>query len=348
VRVLVTGATGFVGSHTARALVRAGHDVRVLARDPAKVPAVFGNGPRLDVVTGDMTDALAVRRALEGCDAVVHAAALVALRAKDAARVLVANRLGVERVVGGAVEAGIARVVYVSSAVALFRSGGAAQGPITGASPVGDGASAYARSKADCERYVRALQERGASIRTTYPGGVFGPDDPALSESNRGLLALFRDAAVVTDGGLQVVDVRDVAAAHARLVDAPPGAGRHMLGGHFVRWSELVDAFEAITGRRFRRVPVPGAILRAAGAAADVVKRVWDFDLPLTREAAQIMTSWPPPGAPDDELRALGVTFRPLHETLGDTLAWMHTTGILAADRVGALARSRAATSSPA
>jgi len=332
--VLVTGATGFVGSHTVRALLRAGHRVRVLVRRPEALAATFGPdlAGRLEMVVGDMTDAVAVARALDGQEAVVHAAALVRLERRHAARVLAANRAGVERVVGGAVGQGIERIVYVSSAVALFRPGGP---PITSSSPVGNGDGAYTRSKAECEAYVRGLQARGAPIRTTYPGGVFGPDDPGLSESNRGLLTLFRDVAVVTGGGLQLVDVRDVADAHVRLLELAPGPGRHMLAGHFLRWAELIDLFEEITGRRFRRVPIPSAALRAAGALCDVIKRVRDFELPLTREAARIMTQWVPVGA--DAASALGIEFRDSRQTLRDTLVWMNRARGLPASLLGAL-----------
>ena len=93
-RVLVTGGTGFVGSHTVAALARDDHEIRLLARDPDKVERVFA--PRDiaidDVVVGDVTDAETVAKAMDGCDAVIHAAALVALRATDAAKVLATNQ----------------------------------------------------------------------------------------------------------------------------------------------------------------------------------------------------------------------------------------------------------------
>ncbi len=337
-RVLVTGATGFVGSHTTRALLRAGHDVRVLVRRPEQLPSIFGRdlAGRLDVVTGDMTDASAVGRALAGQDAVVHAAALVRLERRHAARVLEGNRAGVEHVVGGAVARGIERILYVSSAVALFQPGGPA---ITRDSPVGTGENAYMRSKAECERHVRELQARGAPIRTSYPVAVLGPDDPGLSAANRALLALFRDVAVVTRGGLQMVDVRDVARAHVHLLGLPAASGRHILAGHFLRWGELVDRFEQLTGRRFRRVHAPAALLAAAGSVCDAIKRVWDFELPLTREAARIMTEWVPVVADgeDEGERPPGLGFRDVRATLRDTLLWLHDTRALPARTLGSL-----------
>jgi dihydroflavonol-4-reductase len=337
-RVLVTGSTGFIGSHAARALLDAGYEVRLLARSAEKVRRVFGPelSRRFDVMPGDMTDADAVSRALEGQQAVVHAAAVVALERKHAARVLANNRRGVEVVVGGAVDAGIERVLYVSSVAALFRSGGP---PLTTEAPVGDGGSAYTRSKAECEEYVRALQARGAPIRTMYPAGVIGPDDPGLSEANRGVLAFFRDAPIVTDGGLQMVDVRDVARAHVRLLDARAAPGRHMLAGHFLPWAELVDLFEEITGKKLRRLPIPGAALRAVGVVADWIKWVWDFQFPLSREAMQIMTQWTPAREARQDAE-LGIVFRDPRETLRDTLLWLNATGTLPANRLGLLAGS--------
>jgi dihydroflavonol-4-reductase len=319
----------------ARALLDAGHETALLVRSPDKVERVFGPelARRLEAVEGDMTDERAVSRAVRGRQAVIHTAAVVALERKHAARVLRDNRRGIEVVVGSAVAAGIERVLYVSSTVALYR---ARQPTITTETLADAGGSAYTRSKIECESYVRSLQAKGAPICTTYPSGVIGPDDPGLSEANRGILAFFRDAPIVTDGGLQMVDVRDVAAAHARLLEAKAVAGRHLLGGHFVPWGRLVDLLDEITGRRLRRYPVPGAIMRASGVVADLVKHVWDFQFPLSREAMRIMTQW----APVESVPAVGApsfAFRDPRLTLGDTLRWLSAAGHLPANRLGKL-----------
>ncbi|MET0591176.1 MAG: NAD-dependent epimerase/dehydratase family protein, partial [Polyangiaceae bacterium] len=200
-RVLLTGGTGFVGSHVARALLEAGHETALLVRTPDKVARIFGPelAARFEILAGDMTDEAAVARALRGRDALVHAAAVVALERKHAARVLADNRRGLEVVVGQAVASRIERIVYVSSIVALYRPGSSA----TSVDGIGDaGGSAYSRSKVECELYVRGLQGTGAPIRSTYPSAVVGPDDPGLSEANRGVLA-FCATPVVTDTGLQ-------------------------------------------------------------------------------------------------------------------------------------------------
>src|SRR5215203_150215 len=145
-RILVTGGTGFIGSFATVALTEAGHDVRLLARDPGKVDRVFEPHPArpAEVVQGDITDRASVDTALEGVDGVLHAAAVVAVSRRRAAEVLATNAAGTRNVIGGAVEAGVARIVHTSSVSALF----SAQNPrVTPDTEVADPESAYGKSK---------------------------------------------------------------------------------------------------------------------------------------------------------------------------------------------------------
>jgi dihydroflavonol-4-reductase len=336
VKVLVTGGTGFTGSHTARMLVTAGHEVRLLVRDREKVRRVFEphGPPPDDVVVGDMTDERAVDAALAGCDAVVHVAALVDLRASAARRVEETNARGVRLVVGGAVRRGIPRVVYVSSLSVFFVPGGPAVAPEL---PIAPATTAYARSKAEAEAYVRGLQQEGAPVAVTYPAGIIGPDDPGLSDANHAVYTFFRDTGVVTSGGFQVVDVRDVAALHARLLALDPGPHRYAAAGPMLPWAEVYRLLDRITGARVRRFPVPGALLRAAGTLGDLVKRIYDFNFPLTRDSMEFATRWPGADA-SRTTRELGLPFREPEDSYRDTLRWMHRAGHLEARHVGRLA----------
>ena len=335
-KVLVTGGTGFTGSHTVRALVAADHKVRLLVRDRAKVRTVFESDGFIpnDVVVGDMTDAAVVDDALAGCDGVVHAAALVDLRRASARLVEDNNARGVELVVGGAVRHGLPSIVYVSTLGAFFTPGGPTLSPQL---PIAPATTAYARSKAQAERYVRRLQEQGAPIRVSYPAAIVGPNDPTMSAANDGVCAQVRDLGLITSSGMQVVDVRDLTLLHRKLLELPGGPHRYAAAGKMLSWSDYFHVLDGLIGRRVRRVRVPGGLLRAAGSAGDVVKRFYDFDFPLTRDAMEFMTRWPGADA-ERTTRELGLHFRDATETYRDTLIWMYRAGHLRADHVGKLA----------
>ncbi|HEY2427355.1 MAG TPA: SDR family NAD(P)-dependent oxidoreductase, partial [Acidimicrobiales bacterium] len=187
-RVMVTGGTGFVGAHTVKALVDAGHSVRLLVRTPAKIDEVLKplgvNAP--DYVVGDMTDEASVEAAMEGCDGALHAAAVVALDQRRAAAVLEANPRGAEVVLGAAVRRGLDPIVHVSSVSALFAPGVEV---IHADLPPTRWGSGYGRSKAKAEEVARRLQEAGAPVVITYPGAVLGPPAGAvIGESTEGVV----------------------------------------------------------------------------------------------------------------------------------------------------------------
>jgi nucleoside-diphosphate-sugar epimerase len=335
-RVLVTGATGFVGSHTAVALLEAGHEVRCLVRSREKLERVFGEHdlPAPEAVVGDIVDEASVKDALVGVDAVVHTAAVVAMKAYRAQEVLDTNARGVTNVVGGAVEAGIGPIVYVSSTGAIM----VPDGPLmTEDAPVQAGKNAYAKSKSDGELYVRRLQADGAPIASTLPTSILGPLDPGLSEANHALRTFARDMVLLTSGCFSVIDVRDLAAMHVKLIEREPGPGRFVASAANLTWEEIGDGVDRATGVRVRRVKMGGGLLRRAGRVADVVKRVWDFDFPVTGEGMIYATQFP--GADGGRAAdALGLVYRDPVETFTDALRWMHAAGHIPAKHVGRLA----------
>ena len=335
-RVMVTGGTGFTGSHTVRALVAAGHEVRLLVRDREKVKRVFSRDGFMpsDVVVGDVVDETAVADAMRGCDAVFHAAALVDLRRKLAQRVLDTNKAGVERVIGGAAKRGLPSIVYVSSMSVFFQPGPV----ITPESPIVDATTAYGRSKVEAERVVRRLQESGAPIRISYPCGIVGPDDPGMSDGNRALWTWIALLFADMPGGFQPVDVRDVAALHVRLIELPPGMHRYAAASPMLSWAENAATIERATGCKLRRrVPISGAAMRAFGRAGDIVKQFVDFAFPLTLDSMIYATQWPGADA-TRTTRELGVRFRGADETYADAIRWMHRAGHLPRKLVGKLA----------
>lgn len=335
--VAVTGATGFVGSHTVVRLLAHGHHPRLLVRSPAKAERVLGTlgvvPADVDLVEGDMTDSEAVARLLDGAQSVIHAAAAVGVTGPrlDLVR---QNVHGMALVVGEAVARGLDPVIHVST-VAVFvppdrpviATDGRLASPRTG----------YGRSKLEAERFARRLQDGGAPVAIVYPGGVVGPHQPTHDSMMEGLAGALGSVWPMPRGGVAVVHVEDLAEGLARMVVPGLGPRRLMLGGDFLTWVELADLCDELTGVRCRRVVVPGWVLVGLGSLLDLAKRVHSFDYPLTRDAAEIMVSMVPTDDAATEAQ-LGLTRRPVHQSVEEALRCLAADGHLAPDRAGRLA----------
>ncbi len=341
-RVMVTGGSGFIGAHTVARLLADGHRVRLLARTPSRLTdnlSALGVVDGIDdVVVGDMVDEAAVRAAVRGCDAVVHAAAVVApLDRRGAARTVEHNVRGTQFVVQAATQAGCSHVVYVSSVAALFSPGLAllhADCP-----PAVTAASPYTRSKALAEQWVRGQQAAGAPVTSIYPGGVMGPAaGDAFGESAQGVVATLRPGFVpLKDGIWPVVDVRDVAAVIAAALTKAVPPARYVCGGRQLTMTDVAVVLREVTGRRIPVLPVPGAVYRGLGRVVDQVRRLVPFDTVFTAEAMDLLTLAVPTDdrAVHDEL---GIAYRDAVDTMHAAVLSLYRCGRLSSREAGRVA----------
>lgn len=335
-RVMITGGTGFIGYHTALALMDAGHEVSLLVRSVDKMYKLFGEGRIAHYTRGDIVDADKVRQAMTDCDAVIHVAALVSTHAKDAQKVYNTNVQGTKNVIGTALELGMEAIIHVSSVTALYNPRATV---LDEDSPPGNAASGYGRSKVACEKYVRALQDAGEPIYITYPATVMGPDDPGLTEAHLGMRTYLSHFVPVMSSGNQYVDVRDIAQVHLALLQQQPPAGRYILGGHYLPWVDLGGVLDDLTGRKLRRLKLNGAAMRLVGKACDRIGPWFNMEVPMTEEAMGYATRWVPMDNSKVE-RELAFTFRPLRDTLADTIHWLYTAQHVTAQQAGRLAQT--------
>lgn len=327
-----------IGCHAVAALVGAGHDVRLLVRNPERAGrALDPLGLRVpDQVVGDVTDPEAVERAVSGCDALIHAAGVFTLDRRREDEMMRVNVGGTEIVIDAAVRAGLDPIVHVSSVTALFPAHGDSLKPDES---VKNPIDPYARSKADGERVARRHQEAGDSVVSVYPGSVWGPYDPTLADSIAVIMMFVKLGVIpVAPGGIPIVDVRDLASVLLATLEPGRGPRRYMAGGGFLNNAELTDILNELTGRRLRKLYLSGALFRGIGLFGDMLRRRIGLDIGLTEEAAITLTR----GVPCDDSRVFedfGIRFRPVAETLRDTLSWMHAEGKLSRRHAGDLAR---------
>jgi nucleoside-diphosphate-sugar epimerase len=265
----------------------------------------------------------------------VHAAAAIGVTGKDGgASVIDTNVQGTINVVGSAVEAGLDPVVNLST-VGIFIP--PSEPVISITSTLANPRTEYGRSKLAAERAVRALQDADAPVVIFYPGGIVGPDQPALDATLEGIRGARETLWPLAPGGVSLIDVRDLAALIVRSLVRGEGPRRFMAGGHFLSWAAFADVTDDVTGVRCRRMPMPAAVTLGMGWLIDQVRRVRPVGYPLTLDAAEFMVRMVPT---DDEptLRALDMTLRPVRDTLEDAMRWMAATGNLSAKAAGRLA----------
>ncbi len=326
-KVLITGGTGFVGSHACRELMAAGHSVSLLVRSEEKALKFYegiGEGiPHL--VVGDITDSGSVKRAFEGCDAVVHTAAGTPMQIESVERLFAINVGGVKNVIGAALEVGVDRIICLSSITAIFNEDGSKVTPDT---PPNPSKMPYGQSKVEAELYLRKRQEEGAPIAILYPGGIIGPDDPSLSDSCKATMHRIANGfRIFADGGMQYIDVRDLAALIRSLVERG-GSGRLLVPGVYSTWTEQADMLEEVSGCQLQRIPAMGWKLRLLGRLVDFARNFTKIDTPISAETMRYATLWPKIRN-TDELERRGLQLRDPRETFDDTLRWMVKAGHL-------------------
>jgi nucleoside-diphosphate-sugar epimerase len=285
---------------------------------------IDADDPRIEVSRGDMTDAAAVRGAAAGCELAVHAAATFSYRRRDQDRIREENALGTRLVLDAAIDAGCRGIVHVSSFVALLR-----RDPVLDhRSPLGTGMGPYSTSKVDSEREARQRQDAGAPVAIVNPGGIIGPHDPYLGESNQVLVDVLRGRVPIWPrGSLQFVDVRDTAAVISAALDRP--GGRFLVPGDNVAFPH--GPLSELTGRRLRVRVLPMGALTPALLPGYLTG--WSF-LPGALEGARIVAL----GAtadPSASVTVLGITGRPLQESLRDTVRWLVEAGHLSRKQAG-------------
>jgi nucleoside-diphosphate-sugar epimerase len=308
------------------ALVSHGHEVRVMARQPQKVARVLGPlGVSADAVQGDVTDPGAVAAALAGYDAVIHAAAHIGVSSGLGSTGNV-NVEGTRNVLTRAVHLEMDPIIYTSTISMYLPS----ELPvITPQSPLVEPLSPYTSSKREAELVVREFQAEGRPVTSVVLGGVYGPQSPHLDSSFAGVLGALRSMMLVPPGGTTIVDVRDTAELLARMVQPGRGPRRYLAGGRYVSWSDWVDLLSIASGTDVARHELTVDEMIALGRAFDDQRgRGVQVDVPLTEEAALVMTGCPPT---DDSatLSDLDFDYRPTVETLRDTVEFLRAEGHL-------------------
>ncbi len=326
--VLVTGATGFVGSAVARTLLARGHALRLLARPNGDRRNV--DGLDAELVEGDLTDPASMRRALEGCGALFHVAADYRLWVPDPEAMMRANVEGTRALMIAAQEAGVERIVYCSSVAALGLVGdGTVANELT---PVHEDkiVGVYKLSKYRAEQAVLSLvRDRRLPAVIVNPSTPIGPRDIKPTPTG----AMIRDAAAgrmpaYVDSGLNLVHVDDVAEGHALAFERGEIGERYILGGEDRSLKDLFGLVSDIAGVKAPRIELPRQLLYPVAVASEILARRAGIEPRVTRDTLA-MSKKKMFFSSDKAKQALGYAPRPAREAVRDAVNWFRANGMI-------------------
>jgi nucleoside-diphosphate-sugar epimerase len=263
VKIFVTGGTGFIGGEVVRQLRQRGDEVACLVRNPEKGKKVADLG--CELVAGDLSDAAAIRAGMEGCDAVIHVAAVyeVGIPASERPAMREANVGGTERVLGAALEAKIPKVVYVST-VGIF---GNTHGKVVDESyehPGESYTSCYEETKWEAHQVAKRLIAEGLPCTIVQPGGVYGPGDTSsIAQLLDQFLAGKMPLLPFPELGICLSHVEDIAGGILLGLDKGKPGEAYVISGPATTVREAIGIVAQLSGRKAPKRAVPTPLMKA-------------------------------------------------------------------------------------
>lgn len=333
-RALVTGGSGLLGGNIVRRLLAEGTEVIALVRDGDRAGRLLPTVANLRIAQGDITDVASYRRQLTDVDAIFHTAATFREYFQprvDTARLMRTNVDAVEDLLHAAAEAGVPVVVHTSSTTTLRRATNGTPGDEETPPPPDFEENPYRASKVRSEEVVRRFVERYDAVRVPIilPGWMWGPGDPGEpGSSGRLFLGIARgELRALPRGVRHVVDARDVADAFIRAAAVGESGRRYIVGGRRYPLSEVFGTVaDAVDMPRPRELPLPVAM--AAVGLLEMASALRGRSPAATRTGVRLITEVERITS-DRAERELGVSFRPLAETMTDETRWFEQQGLL-------------------
>ena len=266
----LTGATGFVGSHVARALAEHGADVRLLVRPNSNTKNIADL--KADLVIGDLRDPVSLEKGIAGCDVIFHVAADYRLWVRDPDEMYRANVEGTQSILEAARKNGVRRIVYTSSVATMgFTSNGQPadeNSPVSLDKMIGH----YKRSKFMAEKIALEAGRSAMDVVVVNPTTPVGERDIKPTPTGRIVVDFLKKKfPAYVDTGLNLVDVRECARGHLAALEKGRSGERYILGGENLTLKQILDKLAAITGLPSPKVRVPYVVALATGVVDEMV-----------------------------------------------------------------------------
>jgi dihydroflavonol-4-reductase len=326
--ILVTGATGFVGSAVVRQLLARGEKVRVMTRAKSDQRNLVGLS--LEIAEGDLTIAESLHSAVKGCTALFHVAADYRIWVPDPLQMHAANVAGTRNLLNAAHAAGVGRMVYTSSVATLgLHDDGRPADEMTPSS-LASMVGTYKKSKYLAEQEVHKLiAAHNLNCVIVNPSTPVGPRDIKPTPTGRMILeAAQGKMPAFVDTGLNIVHVDDVAAGHLLAFDKGKSGERYILGGDNLGLAQILALVAADVGRRPPKIKLPIGGLMPLAILAESLARVTGREPFVTRDGLKMARKKMFFSSAKAETE-LGYRHRPAQQAIHDAIGWFHQEGML-------------------
>ena len=340
-KTLVTGATGFLGSHVARALLARGEDVRVLVRPSSDLHAL--EGLAVERMQGDLRDRASLDRAMQDVRHVYHVAADYRLWARNPREIYESNVTGTSNLLDSARSAGVQKFIYTSTVatIAVPREGTLPNEETQ--SSLGEMIGEYKRSKFAAEQCALRAAEAGQPVVIVNPTTPVGPGDWKPTPTGK-IIVDFLNGRMpgYVDTGLNFVPVEDCARGHLLAAEKGRAGQRYILGGSNLTLKQMLEMLAAVSGRSAPRWKFPYVLAYAAGCVDTGVSRLLGREPQIPLEGVRMARHKMFVDASKAQ-RELGFVPGPIEAAFDRAAAWYESNGYVATGRAPAVAGARAA-----
>lgn len=326
-KILLTGATGLLGSNIAHELCRRGHEVRVLVRKGSDLRGIAGLP--VGIHYGDLLDETVIEKAIDGCEGLIHAASLTAQWPTDFKYYEPINVTATVRLMKAALSAGIKRVIYVSTANTIGHGTLDTPGTELNEFRLFHYNSGYINSKYLAQQYVLEQVERaGLPAVVLNPTFMLGPLDLKPSSGQLIVQGLKSKIQWIPPGGKNFIHVQDAAVGVCNALTSGTPGECYLLAGENLTYQAFFDLLNEVTGHRPMQVLLPGFFIKGIGWAGDLLTRLTAKGMPLNRVTTRMMCI----GnyyTPKKAIQELGLPQTPVRKAVEDAVLWLKASGHL-------------------
>jgi dihydroflavonol-4-reductase len=325
-KAFVTGATGLLGNNLVRLLVQQGYEVKALVRSKEKAQKLLGDVRNVEFIQGDMENVAGFAEALQGCDVLFHTAAYFREYYQSGdhwPKLEKINVKGTLELLEQADKHGVKKAIHVSSGGVIGEDDSKGLADESTAASGFALENLYFRSKVETEKAIaKFLKTHSLQVVMILPGWMYGPGDAAPTSAGQ-LVQDFLERKLpgVLNGGAGIADARDVAQAMIAAAGKGKSGERYIVGGKLYKLADIMQTLEKVSGVPAPRLRIPTPVALAIAWLSQTYARLTGGSTLLTVNGVKTIAN-PHQISSEKAVRELGASFRPLEDTLRDTVNW--------------------------